>query len=894
MSYTLRLHNRLWAIRSLLLVLSLCLGQAVFSQKPTPPASGGPAFDPAKTNVGRFYGKVVDENGKGVGYATVRLYGMKFDPQTRTASEALLSGQLTAENGDFNLEKLPVVGEFTLNISFIGYAELSKKVTFGVKPPTGGMPPAGTQPGTPPAGGGMGGGFQLGQFEKDLGNIALKATSTTLSEVTVKAEASVATLALDKKVYRVDKDASAVGGNAQDALKNVPSLSVDVDGNVSLRNGAPQIFVDGRPTTLSLDQIPADAIESVEVITNPSAKYDAGGGTAGIINIVLKKERRLGYNGNVRTGVDSRQGFNFGGDLNARGEKVNLFLSGQLNRMKGIHEGETMRQNLFGDPFTNISQMTNGGMQGFNVNVRTGVDWLIDNRNTLTFSGNLHKGQFNPFDNITTQTDSLFVGREAFSVYTRHSDQSRNFRNFGTSLQFKHLFPKQGAEWTADLNYNRVRFLGNSTYMTEFESGINSQERQEGRGRGQFVTFQSDLVYPLENQWKIETGVRAAMRRNRNDNSNARFDPADGEWVPSFSLTDHYKFSDDVYAAYGTLSRQQAKWSYQVGLRAESSIYSGALTDRDSSFTIAYPISLFPSAFLTRKLAENSQLQLAYTRRVNRPNFFQTMPFVDFSDSLNLRRGNPQLRPEFMNAVELSYQKTFTKGHSLLTSLYYKQATNLITSFLTTEYNADLNREIVLTTFANADNSRAYGAEFTLKNTFFKWLDLTSNANLFYTEVNADNVEQGLQVSRLSGFFKEVLQVRLAQGWSFQLNGEYRTRASFTPSNNNDPFRGGPGGGGPQNSAQGYSISNWYVDASIRKDVWGKKGTITLSASDLFKTRRNGAHSSADLFLQDSWTVRNPQLVRLNFSYRFGRMDSSLFRRKNNSVNMQGSDMMGG
>lgn len=882
-------------------------GQPPAGQAAAKPAGGG--FDPSKMNIGRFYGKVVDENGKGVGYATVKLFGMKFDPDTRTLKEALLAGHLTEENGDFSLEKVPAVGEFTLKISIIGYAETSQKVTFGIKPPAGGPcmapggnRPSGQAPSGPPSGApsgnapaGMAGGFPGmagANLDKDLGNIRIAASSQILSGVTVTAEANTTTLSLDKKIYRVDKDASAVGGNAQDALKNVPSLSVDIEGNVSLRNGAPQIFVDGRPTTLSLDQIPAASIESVEVITNPSAKYDAGGGTAGIVNIVLKKEKRLGYNGNVRAGVDSREGFNLGGDLNARGEKVNLFVSGNFNRNRMVSEGETFRQNLFGNPLTNVTQSTEGGMAGFFANGRAGADFFLDNRNTLTLSGSYTRGKFGPNDALTTRTDTLLQGRTASSSYLRESEQDRNFRNLGASVQFKHLFPKQGAEWTADLNYNRVRFMGGSEYNTTYDAGYQSREKQEGKGRGQFVTFQSDFVNPITDKIKIEGGVRASMRLNRNDNANYYFNQSDGDWVQVTSLADHYKFNDDVYAAYGTFSHQFKTWGYQAGLRAESSFYTGALTDRDSSFTIAYPLQLFPSFFVTRKLNESNNLQFAYTRRVNRPNFFQTMPFIDFSDSLNLRRGNPQLLPEFTNSFELTYQKLFSKSQNLLVSVYYKQATNLITSYLTTEYNQDLAREVVVTTYANANSSYAYGAEVTLKNSLFGWLDLTTNVNLFQAKVDALNVEDDLSISRLSGFFKEVVQVKLPKGWFFQVNGEYRTRASFTPSNNNDPFRGGPGGGPAPNTAQGYSIANWYADASLRKDFLARKASLTLSIGDIFRTRKSGTHIESGLFLQDTWAIRNPQTARLNFSYRFGKMDASLFKRKNMKMNMQGNDMM--
>lgn len=862
----------------LLAFLSLCF----FSASAQQPGGGLPAgFDPSQMNIGRFYGKIVDANGKPVGYATVQIIGKKIDPQTRTLTEGMLGGQLTEANGDFSIDKLPVAGDFTLKVSLIGYAEINKTVTFGIKAPSG--PLNGNMPGAMPSGSGV--------MEKDLGNIALLEDGKLLKEVTVSTKASVATLALDKKVYRVDKDLSTAGGNAQDALKNVPSLSVDVDGNVSLRNGAPQIFVDGRPSTLTLEQIAADAIESIEVITNPSAKFDAGGGSAGIINIVLKKEKRLGYNGNLRAGTDSRGGYNFGGDLNARGEKINLFGSLNLNQNNNISEGETVRHNLFGTPLSDLLQYSDGEVNRLFINGRAGVDFFIDNRNTLTISGNYTHGHIQPDNIISTTTNYLFPGSTVTSRYVRIAEEDRNFRNIGATVAFKHLFPKQGAEWTADLNFNKVRNKSGNDYSTLFDSGQNTLERQAGTGSGQFVTFQSDFVHPITDKIKLEGGVRASLRRNRNDNASSVFNSTENNWELIRNLADHYKFSDDVYAAYGQFSQQFGNWGYQVGLRAESSQYSGVLTDRDSSFTIAYPISLFPSIFLTRKLNENDNIQLSYTRRINRPNFFQTMPFTDFADSLNLRRGNPGLLPEFTNWLELSYQNVFASGHNLLVSLYYKQATNLISSYQFKEYSAELGKEAIINTYTNADYAAAYGAEITLKNSFFKWLDLTTNVNLYQTNVNASNVESNLKINRLSGFLKENIQIKLPVGLAFQASGEYRTRSSFTPSNNNDPFRGGPGGGAT-NTAQGYQRENWFIDLSLRKDLFKNKASVTLSVNDVFATRKNGSYTESAFFTQDAWRIMAPQMVRLNFSYRFGKMDASLFKRKNMKTSQQGNDMM--
>jgi len=879
-------HSTYHIMQKILLFATALLLTALSPALAQMPGGGPPGggFDPAKMNIGRFYGKVVDESGKGVSYATVQLSGKKFDPATKQLKDTLWAGQLTEDNGDFNLEKLPVVSEYTLIVSFLGYTEVRQTVSFGIKPPAPGTIPAGG----PPAGGFPGAGGA--NFDKDLGNIRLSEGITALKEVTVSGKSSTTTLSLDRKTYRVDKDLTTAGGTAQDALKNVPSLSVDLDGNVALRNGSPQIFVDGKPTTLSLDQISADAIESVEVITNPSAKFDAGGGAAGIVNIVLKKERHIGYNGNVRAGTDSRGGYNFGADLNARGKKINVFGSAMLNKHKGDGEGTTLRQNLFGDPLTNVMQQSNTKMNGTFANVRAGVDFFLDNRNTLTFSGNFMRGKFMPADDITTTTDFLYPDGLISSSYIRSSEQDRNFRNMGLSAQFKHLFPKKGAEWTADVNYNRVKFMGGSQYSTKYDTGVESLEKQEGAGHGGFLTLQSDFVNPINDKTKIEGGIKATLRDNHNDNMSSFFNAGENTWTQVSQLSDHYKFNDNVFAAYIQGSREYGKWGIQAGLRAESSYYKGALTDRDSSFTIAYPVSLFPSVFVTRKLNESDQIQLAYTRRVNRPNFFQTMPFTDFSDSLNLRRGNPALLPEFTNSVELSYQNVFSKGHNLLVSLYYKQATDLIASYQFTEFNADLNKEVVITSFTNGNHAAAYGAELTLKNNFFKWLDLTSNVNVYQSDVDASNVENNLKTSRMSAFFKETVQVKLPAGFSFQMNGEYRTKASFTPVTNNDPFR--PGGPPSQNTAQGYTKAYWFVDASLRKDFWKNQASVTLSMQDVFASRKMGSYTATGFFTQETERFMNPQMLRLNFSYRFGKMDTSLFTRKNNRVNTQGTDMM--
>lgn len=845
-----------------------------YAQVP-PMGRGNMPQNAAQMNIGRFYGKVVDEStGKGIGYASVQLSAMRFDSVSRSMQEKILAGQLTEANGDFNLPNLPVMGQFTLKISYLGYATIEQKVSFGPPP------------------GGANGGFNMNAVDKDLGNIVLAASSQMLKEVTITGDASAVSLSLDKKVYKVDKDGVAAGGTAEDALKNVPSVNVDIDGNVTMRNAAPQIFVDGRPTTLTMDQIPAEAIDNIEVITNPSAKYDASGGNAGIVNIVLKKDRRVGYNGNIRAGIDTRGKTNFGADLNAREGKFNAFIGAGIFNRKTLGDGQTDRYNLFGDPLTNVFQTSeNTNTRSFK-SLRGGLDWFINNRNTLTLSGNFHGGGFDALDELDIRTDTLLNSAvTASSLALRNSASERNWKNLGTQLLYKHLFPKAGKEWTADIGINRSKFDNTGTFVTDYVgSTLTTRQRQDGEGRNNQYTIQTDFVNPINATMKIETGARAAIREYSSDNASFQYDPASDSYIRAPTFADKYKFNDQVYAAYGTFTNSFKKWGYQVGLRAESSFYTGTLVDVDTSFSNQYPLSLFPSVFLTYKLNDEDNIQFNYSRRINRPNFFQLNPFPDFSDSLLLSRGNPGLVPEFTNSFEMSYQNIFNRSNNVLATIYYKRATDLISGYQFAEFNTLLNRDVIVSSFANSNSSTAYGVELTFKNTVWKKFEFISNLNFYNSKVNAGNVEADLTREQFTWFIKENLNIKLPASFTFQVSGSYQSRTAFALGGGS---RYGGWGGGPSSTAQGYAIPVWFVDLSLRKEFWDRKASITLNVQDIFRSRKTGSYSESDFFTQETWRIRDPQLARINFSYRFGKFDLSLFKRKNVKFGEEGG-MEGG
>ena len=294
--------------KSLLLFSYLLISLCSFSQIP----SGGnrPAMNPQNLNMGRFYGRIVDSRtNKAVEASSVQLIQNKFDSATKKKKDFIISGQLTKSNGDFSLENLPVMAQFKLKVTAIGYLTLEQPVKFDLNM--------------------SGGDFSkmVNNIDVDLGNLKLTLDEKQLEEVKVVGSKPFMQMGVDRKIFNIEKNLISTGQTATELMKNIPGVDVDIDGNVSLRNASPTIFVDGRPTTLTLDQIPSDAIESVELITNPSAKFDASGGMSGIINIILKKNRKAGYNGNLRAGIDSRARPNFGGDLNVKQEKINLIKS---------------------------------------------------------------------------------------------------------------------------------------------------------------------------------------------------------------------------------------------------------------------------------------------------------------------------------------------------------------------------------------------------------------------------------------------------------------------------------------------------------------------------------------------------------------------------------------
>lgn len=864
-------------MKKFILLLAVIIATAnLYAQMP----GGRPGGGMAQSNMGHIYGKLLDAEGKPVSDASVMLMQKKIDTATKKVKEVLVKGMITKGNGDFSFEELPIRANLILKISSSGFKAFEQPVSFMPKITPGAPAPT---PGTMPS------------FDKDLGNIKLVTDAKQLQGIVVSAPTPSIRLNADKKIFNVEKNIMSAGGTGLDVMRNVPSVNVDIDGNVTLRNSAPQLLVDGRPTTLTLDQIPADAIESVEVITNPSAKYDASGGGAGILNIVLKKNKKSGYNGNVRAGVDKRGALNGGADFSFRQNKLNFSAAVMGNQNKSRTTGTTDRLNLLDVPQTSILQSNQNRTTGGFLFAKLGVDYFVTNRTTLSLTGIKVHGQFDPRESIGITTDSLFNSGKSSNFSTRNTTGHRVFNGQGLVFGFKHLFAKEGEELTFDANYFGGKNNNNSVYTTNYfgldNTTISSTGLQKviGSGSDKNYTLQSDYVKPLSKLTKLETGVRAAIRKRVNASDNYFFSNGDYQIIPS--ATSNYKNTDNVFAAYTTLSSSIKDFSYKVGVRAERSNYTGTLANTREKFKNSYPISLFPSIFVSQKLGNKQEVQLSYSRRINRPNFFQLIPFTDYTDKLNITKGNPNLVPEFTQSLELSYLKTYAGNNTILGSVYYKHTTNLITRYLTKEADPISGQDELINTYINANSSYAAGTEITAQNYLTKWWDISTNINIYNSKVNtSDTITSFSQPALWSWFGKFNSNFKLPKNFALQFTTTYQSKTNL-PVNTNTGMGGPPQMQQSQSASQGYIKQSWGMDIAFKKSfLKNNAAAVTLSVSDIFRTRVSNQYSSSEYFTQTYNRLRDPQMIKLNVSYRFGKIDASLFKRKSNKGEQNATD----
>lgn len=791
----------------------------------------------------RIVGKMMDKaTGKGLEAVSVQLY--LYSSQTG-AADSLIRGTFSRSNGDFNFDNLPPADSFRVVVSGIGYGGWSRTIRSG--------------------------------GATDLGNVALEPESQVLSNVVISTQQRPALqMGIDRKVFTVERNLTAAGGTALDVMRNIPSVSVDAEGTVQLRRAAPQIFVDGRPTILTPDQIPADQIERIELITNPSSKFDAAS-SAGIINIVMKRNRRIGLNGIATLGAGHPSILNGNLSLNVRQGKVNFFTTGGYNQSGGRARGQTQRQNKSGgvvqDYFNQYS--LNDNLRRFG-SVRAGLDFFASNRTTLSLTQNIVNGKFT---NEEEQNQEYLNSAKVLERTGRRNAEAENsFSRYSTQVNLSRRFAKPGRELTGSFNYNYgtgtdAADIRNAFFLPDGSAaGGPAQVRNRGSNNSTQYTVQADYENPIGEQGKVETGIR--WNRNRQRSLFSSFSVQNGAET-LLPVSNNYVYTETVNAAYVSYANKIKSFGYQLGLRAEVSRFDGELLDSAKTFGYSYPRSagrfldaLFPSVFLTQQVGEKTQLQLNYTRRISRPSFWQLNPFIDINDPVNLRQGNPQLQPEFVNSFELNYSQDYAKGN-FLAVVYYRNNRGNITRFgdtiSTALYNqlnnAAISPNAILNTFINARSNNRLGLELTLQHRFSSALDITPTVDMQYRKVNAEAI--GLTNSgfnwdaELTTNYRFTSPKGLFKNFGLQLIGEYESS---------------------EVTVQGRNQPQYQVDFGLRKEfLKDKKAAFSFNINDIFNTQRFGSVYDTENFYQESYRRRNVRSFRVAFTYKFGKDDFKVF-----------------
>lgn len=813
-------------IKYIFSAFALFLGLTTIAQPGRGQMQGGGGADTPM-----IVGVVIDENNEPVPYAGIVIYN--------SADSSFVIGDATNEQGRFKVQ-VPA-GNYYVKISFLSYDE---KFIWNVA---------------------------VTDKKVFLGKIALENSAVDLESTVIEVDRGQLELHTDKRVYNVGADLSNAGGSASDVLDNVPSVTVDVDGNIALRGSQNvRILIDGKPSGLTgmtpadaLRTIPANMIDRVEVITNPSAKYDAEG-EVGIINIILKKEEKKGINGSITTSGGYPDNYSAAYNLSYRTKKMNLFSSyGVSYRMSPGHG--TSIQNFTGDTTYSYERIREHTRGGFGNNFRLGVDFYLNDRNSLTVSGlySYSKG-----DNKSTLTYNDFDSTNVLTQQVIRTDNETEVNNnYEFTLSHKKTFKQKGREWTSDFRYIEGDDTENSDLFEKSNAlgilPITQRSRNTEDQRTFFI--QSDYVHPFTKDKRFEIGTRLNLREINNDYKVEQQDNSE-QWFVLNGFDNNMIYTENIYAGYAIFANKLKYFSYQAGLRGEYSDIKTNLTKTNEVNPRNY-FNLFPSLHLSRQLDSFNTIQLSYSRRLSRPGFRELLPFFTYSDSRNFFSGNPDLNPEYTDSYELGNLKLFKKG-SILSSAYYRYRTGVTERITLTDSTG-----LIRTFPVNLSTQNAYGFEFNLNYRPTRWWRMTGNFNLYRAITTGEYKGRTYDADAISWTSRVTSKMELSKLSDFQLSFNYRA---------------------PQNSTQGKTLSMYSIDFGVSKQVMKKRGTIVLSVRDLMNSRKRRSITETDnLYYESVFQWRSRQFLA-TFSYRLDKDPATKKERPNNRDFQDGGGDDGG
>lgn len=676
---------------------------------------------------------------------------------------------------------------------------------------------------------------------QDLGNLFLKETYTEVEEVNIIAEKPDVTFNLDKKIFNVGKDLMAKGGNANDLLNNVPSVNVDVSGAVSLRgNTGVRILIDGKPSIQSanngLEQIPANQIERVEVITNPSAKYEAQG-TAGIINIVLKKNTLSGLNGSVQAGIGDPANYNTNINLSYKKEKFNLF-SNMGVRFRNFHLEEDRKQTtLHNGVKTTLLQNNMNNRRDRSYDFYIGGDYYINPKNTLT--GSFYHSTLVLNNKIDYYYDYYNADNSLDSSVFRFEHYKEPKKYNQLELNYVKTFEQKDKSWTTSLRYDfwnddeNQNISQQSTYPNE---GTIDNLVTRNIESSNDIFIQSDYVSAKKDS-KLEMGLRTDLRDIKSD----YLAISNGTVLPVYD--NKLNYNENLFGAYLQWGDKIKKWSYMLGLRTEMSVIR--ISDRAETFTKNKNyIDFFPTVHLGYKLHENTDLQLSYSRRINRPEFWQLNPFGGLSDLRNLTIGNPDLDPTYTNSIEFSVLEKINK-FTITPTLYYKHTINYFQYVLkqTPEGN-------FLRTPINMDYEEQYGLEISGTYKPFSWWNLALNFNYYYFKQQGQF--EGKQYDSEDKMWTSQINSRMKFSKNLAIEALFRYRGSFY-------------------DIQSFNKPVYRLNLAVSKDILKEKMTVSLAVNNIFNSLIERQELNTPDYQLQSTAYGAGRLITLTVAYRFNR-----------------------
>nr|WP_299383923.1 outer membrane beta-barrel family protein [Allomuricauda sp.] len=764
--------------------------------------------------VGSISGTVIDQTlNEPVAYAAIVV---KSEDGTET-----ITGGITTEDGSFEIKKLPE-GSFILEVQYIGYKTHSQKLVITKK-----------------------------NRKVNVGTIRLEETTEELSEVEVVAERTTIEQRVDRKVINVGKDLTTAGATASDIMNNIPSVNVDSQtGDITMRgNSNVRVMVDGKlsnvPVAQLLRQIPSTSIKSIELITNPSAKYNPEG-MSGIINIVLHKNANVGFNGNVTTGLTKgiEAKFNSSIDMNYRNGKFNFYGNYGNNIGKYVNDGL-----IFRDDENSIQDF-----DFFNNNkshlYKVGVDFYLNDKNTISVFTNQNIFEGNGLGTTAVIYNSD-LARNLTQVFSDDSDNRSEQYNFDYKLDFK----KEGHNIELEIDHNRFENDQDADFKTTGASLFPDYMDFVDTERTQTIT-NLDYVNPLDSISKLEVGLESRIFETNVDYSSTGLSfNADGNLIPTPSTDFDYKM--DIYSAYVTFAQNREKWSYQIGARIEN-VEVKADTNQVRAFTDKYT-EIYPSAFLTYRPNEKDQLQVSYSRRVDRPGLQQVNPIREWATPLISSFGNPSLVPQFTNSYEVNYTKRIKNG-SITTGVFYRTISDEINRAVYVD-RLDFNKLIL--TFDNFDKTNAYGVELAVNYKPTKWWSINGSFDL-YSQTNR-GITESLVGDSPDPTENDILVENVEvdnTAWNLRMNNSFTVTKKLTMQLFGF-YRG-------QNQNIQFTIEPMYfVNIGARYSFAQGKGTISLNYNDIFNSMMFQFDGQRP-YVQTggfNWESHN---VYAGLSYRFG------------------------